>query len=722
MNALRIVSVCLWVLASVHTITGAATTEKMLIQKKAYAGYCNRNNNQADSTQYSPDGVGYMNTYYDLTGQENSPAERLKCHEHCISTYNDKFYQILVYTSGTHEGKCYCSIPFSSNCDSNMADETASETWVFVDAYRVVQSDRTKPLNAKPFNPPGIGQDFKVGVSVEEQDSELGGGEPFGYGKPSISNVNLDVINTDGSAQISLSGENFGLNVKSVEDPSVYYTTVYGETTQTPVFNIQTYKRDSSVEVDVNTGSLLFRAPPLDQLPPGKAGTHSIYLVVGVAIQPVGGQQILAKKFLAFTIIFVLYVCVSATVNQQRRLAHAMEQRFVEPAFAPSSSDGFGLLKFQDIRNFEDMWAWTDQILLPGIYDETMNSLDNNNGDPFDDQVVIDDASNILFGIRFRQVRMSRAKTGCDIPLKIVKSGITGGKTSCVAEYSQEFVDRAMFGVPTVSSSLRFDGSQTNQTIYPYKWFPSSDTQEPEYRGALQSYYGGGYVVDIPLNRSKAFDQVNEMRYGRVKGSKNLATKDTNLDEIVPNSMFVDPEVTRALFASFGMYHLGLNLHMTCQFVFEWHPGGQMVPSIQFTGTRLFFPFTVHRVIEVVLNVLLNLGIGYYWVQLLMDFRAGLLPHMDAARQGQQFVGANMVLCAIRGLRYLQVFDSLRVILRAITNTAADVANFLVMLLIMVFAFAMGGFFIFGPHISGFETIGVHNQTSMIPGFEQHGP
>ena len=352
---------------------------------------------------------------------------------------------------------------------------------------------------------------------------------------------------------------------------------------------------------------------------------------------------------------------------------------------------------------------------------------------------------------------MSRAKTGCDIPLKIVKSGITGGKTSCVAEYSQEFVDRAMFGVPTVSSSLRFDGSQTNQTIYPYKWFPSSDTQEPEYRGALHSYYGGGYVVDIPLNRSKAFDQVNEMRYGRVKGSKNLATKDTNLDEIVPNSMFVDPEVTRALFASFGMYHLGLNLHMTCQFVFEWHPGGQMVPSIQFTGTRLFFPFTVHRVIEVVLNVLLNLGIGYYWVQLLMDFRAGLtkltpwhvfdtasmtlftfftlssvrsiifdypgrdlitainsksqayyslLPHMDAARQGQQFVGANMVLCAIRGLRYLQVFDSLRVILRAITNTAADVANFLVMLLIMVFAFAMGGFFIFGPHISGFETIG----------------
>ena len=152
MNALRIVSVCLWVLASVHTITGAATTEKMLTQKKASNGYCDRNNNQADSTKYSPDGVGYMNTFYSLTGQENSPAERLKCHEHCISTYNDKFYQILVYTSGTHEGKCYCSIPFSSNCDSNMADETASETWVFVDAYRVVQSDRTKPLNAKPFN------------------------------------------------------------------------------------------------------------------------------------------------------------------------------------------------------------------------------------------------------------------------------------------------------------------------------------------------------------------------------------------------------------------------------------------------------------------------------------------------------------------------------------------------------------------------------------------
>jgi hypothetical protein len=194
----------------------------------------------------------------------------------------------LLVIKGQNFGPAKTNTAFKSNVRLSKS-EGINEVVYYPKQCNITQSS----TRIECFTPPGIGQDFKVGVSVEEQDSELGGGEPFGYGKPSISNVNLDVINTDGSAQISLSGENFGLNVKSgFGDParSVYYKFVYAsQNTLPPQLNDYTLLKG----VSVSSTTLAFTAPPLNELPNGAnvPSNTAIELVLGVTVQPLLGQM-----------------------------------------------------------------------------------------------------------------------------------------------------------------------------------------------------------------------------------------------------------------------------------------------------------------------------------------------------------------------------------------------------------------------------------------------
>ena len=476
-----------------------------------------------------------------------------------------------------------------------------------------------------------------------------------------------------------------------------------------------------------------------------------------------------ASLFAFFALNFTLYVMLGSTVVEQRRMAHTMEQRFVSQPFLNPSK---GYLTFDEITNFEDAWIWVEKVLIPKVYDESATFNRNTNAFLGDDHVSIAGANSLLFGIRFRQIRMAAGNnTGCEIPLGIIDAGITDGRTMCVDKYDLSkaiYADRQPFGIPRKVETTRYDGTTTNATLFPYRWVPASDTTEPEYSGRIESYDGSGFIVDLPLNRTKAMDLVAEMAYGRDAKTGHVATKDTA--DVLRHSQFIDPQVSRALFITFGVYNPGLNMHMSCQFNFEWHPAGYMAPSTEFMGSRFFHTSTWQRVLTTVVNLFLNAQIFYYWLRLLLDFRTGcsrlsawhvfdlasmtlftyhvfatvrdlvfnypateliaasqaassgkyysLSQHMFLAKTERQYIGANMVLCAIRGLRYLQVFSSLRIILRSITSTGQDVTNFFIVLFMTLFSFASGAYFFFSPHISGFKTVGecVLTMISMMDG------
>ncbi len=144
------VFVCLIALLGTDKASSVATFEKTLIQQKYYNGYCEQNPNDQEYAYSDTEGVGYISGAYALG--VNNAANRQLCYEYCVETYGEKYYQILVYTSGTYQGNCYCSIPYSTeNCGGAILDPDDAENWIFTETYRVIQSDRRKPVNATPL-------------------------------------------------------------------------------------------------------------------------------------------------------------------------------------------------------------------------------------------------------------------------------------------------------------------------------------------------------------------------------------------------------------------------------------------------------------------------------------------------------------------------------------------------------------------------------------------
>lgn len=478
--------------------------------------------------------------------------------------------------------------------------------------------------------------------------------------------------------------------------------------------------------------------------------------------------QIEATRYLLFWIVFVLWVLLGNDIIMQRRIASTLERKFVDQSFEHGEQ---GYITFNDISSIDEFYGWANKVFVPNFFEDNRNFTvpknDTQNrssvGINQNHIVVIEQANRALFGIRFRQIMM--AKDSCQVPASIVSSNILPDAMECYGPYDPIYEARSAFGKPQTVLAERFDGTQQNISVSPYRWLPSSDTNEPTTIGKFKNYDGSGFVIDLPLNEAKVKNALIAMQYGKMLNSMENGRKDTPITHLYPNSKFLHPQATRAVFVNFGVFNLGLNIHMSCTFLVEFHESGKVASSFYFRGAQFFNVWNVRTTLRIIVNIIQVLGIIYYMWRLLSDVRLGfdyitawhlldaislslftmhilssvekiifnspanVIATEQALNNGtlsqneggrgyfsldrytleayrrKQFIGANMVLCAMRGLRYLQVFENLRIVLRAITSVGGDVMNFLFVFLLIIFAFALGGHVVFGPQLVIFDTL-----------------
>ena len=113
------------------------------------------------------------------------------------------------------------------------------------------------------------------------------------------------------------------------------------------------------------------------------------------------------------------------------------------------------------------------------------------------------------------------------------------------------------------------------------------------------------------------------MQFGKELNSSNYGTKNTPEDTLYPNSKFLHQQATRALFINFALYNSGLNIHMSCSFLFEFHESGKVKPSYYFRGAQFFNIMNARTTMRIIVNIIQVLGIIYYIWRLISDVRIG---------------------------------------------------------------------------------------------------
>lgn len=213
--------------------------------------------------------------------------------------------------------------------------------------------------------------------------------------------------------------------------------------------------------------------------------------------------------------------------------------------------------------NSEHMvYHWLSRVLIDSVVTEVQP-----NGDPLAAPLIDGYAARtnkLVGGLRLRLVRV-RPNAECQID-----SSHTGLISNCYPAYSTTAEQTAPFG--------------NNWTYMTY-----AQTNELAWNGRLGFYEGGGYTIDLPANRSAIVETLASLRQAR----------------------FID-RAARALFVDCNFFNGLYHEHVVARFLFEFGPGGGVLPSAYFGTLSLFLYSRPGGAVTAAIEIVLTLYVLYF--------------------------------------------------------------------------------------------------------------
>eukprot|EP01135_Chromosphaera_perkinsii_P011125 Nk52_evm34s2340 gene=Nk52_evmTU34s2340 len=246
-------------------------------------------------------------------------------------------------------------------------------------------------------------------------------------------------------------------------------------------------------------------------------------------------------KMITRTIIYYLLFIILVSVIMYGELDENSyhSKKDIEEIFLNTKFD-IGVnssIAFMDIYNTTHFYFWATQVLIPGLYLET---LPNSVSLKTNELGYLADYSNYLLGkARFRQLRVKNDT--CDVP-----------------DTMSPYINRCR-------SSLS-EGDQEKDPYGPAgNWTWNDGTNAIPFWGYDEHYSGSGYVVNLDNL------QVNATSIVRYLGANN----------------WIDTQ-TRFVTTEFNVYNANTNLFVVCRFALEFMSAGGVNPSYSIWPAKLF--------------------------------------------------------------------------------------------------------------------------------------
>lgn len=267
-------------------------------------------------------------------------------------------------------------------------------------------------------------------------------------------------------------------------------------------------------------------------------------------------------------LLFLILFTVSALVQRDVTNSHYYTQT-VKNAILNENFPGVTWFKtFKDVSMDGDFWDYMTKVIPKYLYPEEWY-----NGQPFstDELNYVLHVNRLVQAPRLRQLRVN--KQDCAVPPRLRKI-----LSVCYPSFAPENENKtAITGWPP-GEILEYRTDQQLQTS--------------RYSNGLLPYGGGGFALDIPLyfNKSQSLEFFTYLK----------ANKWTDLH-------------TRAVFFDFVLYNPDNGLYLSVRLLFEFLPYGQVRPSSQFRAMRLGFS-TLKDYAAVLLDAIVYLFVLFYMV------------------------------------------------------------------------------------------------------------
>ena len=215
------------------------------------------------------------------------------------------------------------------------------------------------------------------------------------------------------------------------------------------------------------------------------------------------------------------------------------------------------------VRNEDDMWNFVDSVLVPTLFQNENEDLDN---------PVFRNSNIGLFGLRFRtQKRGALGENEYSTTQNTMFDSyfnITATEYPIVPEYTRAEESRDIISFGPTTSSIQYEVVDTTETSFVNEFVFQSSTQTRAIdtigrRGVV--YDGSGYVYDVLYgNTTSALEDIEMLK--------------TN---------FVDTE-TRSMFIHCFFYNPNVNNFITYKFLFEILPAGGVAETALVRGSPIF--------------------------------------------------------------------------------------------------------------------------------------
>lgn len=275
--------------------------------------------------------------------------------------------------------------------------------------------------------------------------------------------------------------------------------------------------------------------------------------------------------------LLIMSTSLKRSIPQANALFLALETIFIDEEFGDYNEKSF-----MDVRKFDEVWDWTNDVLIPGLFesdvDETGNIMMYNQlvGAVRLRQMRVSNTSCILSENIQRQVQVGdfSFKQSFYFPAKNLGSG--GG---CFSRYTRATRDTAQYGPCTAEGREALEGIEADINKYNtscansgFSWWSEARTKAPR----VIFGDGSGYVRDVLPDEPPPGRDTPRLPQERMQET---------VDEL-RNFLWLD-ERTRAMIVSFSVYNANFNLYSACNFIFEFTAGGVIQPSYQFKVLKL---------------------------------------------------------------------------------------------------------------------------------------
>ncbi|XP_065660223.1 uncharacterized protein LOC101236989 isoform X5 [Hydra vulgaris] len=267
-------------------------------------------------------------------------------------------------------------------------------------------------------------------------------------------------------------------------------------------------------------------------------------------------QELVLYTFYAILVFFIGYMTRENVAFYQTRNVEELFNLHLRSGV--SYPDG---TVFNQIQSSQDFWPWMEEFFLAQVYPEPWYNLSafysNTSKQNFPGKLFLNDlTSKIVNGIRIRQIRVQ--------PNSCIKAVTMSDyiKLNCLSPYNPTVEETRDFYF-NWSLPIKYK-SAINPSTMPWRYQTWQDLDGYPYAANLDTYYGGGYVIEI-FPKWKNQDIINQAKDFR----------------------WIDRQ-TRAVIIEFALFNAATNYFNMVTMLLEFPASGGAIPNFSVLTFKLY--------------------------------------------------------------------------------------------------------------------------------------